>query len=92
MVSFMLELLCPWEKNLCNILNRWLGEPHGQSEHSGEEEDLLNLTFMDLCIMIHFYKMTNKMQLYSILYCSLTAVHVLLSAPVMPSANNDTRE
>jgi hypothetical protein len=54
MVSFMLEPLCPWEKNLCNILNRWLGEPQGQSEHCGEEEDLLNLAFMALCIMIHF--------------------------------------
>jgi len=35
-----------------------------------------HLTFMVPCIMIKFRKMTNKMQLCRIIYCSLTALHV----------------
>jgi hypothetical protein len=34
------------------------------------------LIFKVPCIMIQFMKMTNKMQLCRIIYCSLTALHV----------------
>jgi len=37
----------------------------------------LNLIFKVPCIMIQFMKITNKMQLCRIIYCSLTALHVL---------------
>jgi hypothetical protein len=35
------------------------------------------LLFMVPCIMLQFMKMTDKMQLCRIIYCSLTALHVL---------------
>ena len=37
---------------------------------------ILHLIFMVPCIMITFFKMTNKMQMCWIIYCSLTALHV----------------